>query len=484
MQNSKFIALFQQLDASETKKFLEFIQSPFFNKNQKITQLADLVHCYAPDFQHPALSKEKLYQSIWGNSKVEISKINNLISDLLQLLYAFLAQQSYSKEPSLKYHLLNKNLLQRDAAYHLERNLQKSKQLQDKQNLRNYAHFNAQYQLYEQFDKNYLSKSKRAFDDNLQKESDSFDIYYWTKKLMIACEMANRNSVMQANYDYSITNQLEVIFEQFPRIKKEPCINVYYQTLQMILNSSNESYYQEIKNLLKENLDLFPQDELSNLYGYLLNFCIKRINSGQTFYYQEIFELHKLLLEQNIIFENEYLSDRNFRNIVTAGLRLKDFQWTEQFIHQYKDRLRPEIRENAALYNLASFYYERKDYKRALQQLYNVEFTDSSYHVGAKIIQVKSYYELNEYEAFLSLFEAFKKYLQRNKELSDYQKNTNLAFLKFSKKIFQLKNSKSLISKAAWKKKYNLVNEQLATPQSLANKEWLKEVVIELIKDK
>ena len=166
---------------------------------------------------------------------------------------------------------------------------------------------------------------------------------------------------------------------------------------------------------------------------------------------------------------------------MTAGLRLKDFQWTEQFIHQYKDRLRPEIRENAALYNLASFYYERKDYKRALQQLYNVELTDSSYHVGAKIIQVKSYYELNEYEAFLSLFEAFKKYIQRNKELSDYQKNTNIAFLKFSKKIFQLKNSKSLISKAAWRKKYNTVNEQLATPQPLANKEWLMNVVKGLV---
>lgn len=294
---------------------------------------------------------------------------------------------------------------------------------------------------------------------------------------MMACEMANRNSIMRASYDYSIVEEYLELLKNKPALKNIPCINVYYQTLLMIQNSAQTEHYQTLKKLLQTNLELFPQEELSNIYGYMLNFCVKRINSGESHYYEEIFELYQLLLEQDIIFEHDYLSEKNFMNIVTVGLRLKDFSWTEQFIHQYKERLRPEIRENAALYNLAVFYYEKKDYKRALQQLYNVEFTDSYYHIGAKIIQVKSYYELNELEAFLSLIEAFKKYLQRNKQLSDYYKNSNLAFLKLSKKVFQLKNSKVLISKASWKKKYNALNEQLVSPLPLANKEWLLEVM-------
>jgi len=477
LQKSKFISLFRQLSAKEIKKFSEFVQSPIFNKNQKLIKLTNIVLKYAPEYQHSALSKERVFKSVWGNSKLEISAINNLISDLLQLLYAFLAHQEYVKNQSLQSHFLNKNLLQRDASYHLERNLQKSMQLQVKQKLRNYKYFEKAHRLYEDKDNYYLSKSKREYDENLQYRSDSLDTFYWSKKLMMACEMANRNSIMRASYDYSIVEEYLELLKNKPALKNIPCINVYYQTLLMIQNSAQTEHYQTLKKLLQTNLELFPQEELSNIYGYMLNFCVKRINSGESHYYEEIFELYQLLLEQDIIFEHDYLSEKNFMNIVTVGLRLKDFSWTEQFIHQYKERLRPEIRENAALYNLAVFYYEKKDYKRALQQLYNVEFTDSYYHIGAKIIQVKSYYELNELEAFLSLIEAFKKYLQRNKQLSDYYKNSNLAFLKLSKKVFQLKNSKVLISKASWKKKYNALNEQLVSPLPLANKEWLLEVM-------
>ena len=53
-----------------------------------------------------------------------------------------------------------------------------------------------------------------------------------------------------------------------------------------------------------------------------------------------------------------------------------------------------------------------------LQQLQDVEFTDTSYHLGAKIIQLKSYFELEETEAFYSLIKAFRN-LGKPKELHD-----------------------------------------------------------------
>ena len=477
MVKTKFISLLKQLSSKELKKFEELVNSPVFNKNQNLQKLCFFVVKYAPSFDAPTMTKDKAYQYIFKKSTFDINVINNLVSDLLKLLYTFLAYQEYHKDESLKLHFLNKNLLQRDASFHHHRNLQKSKLLQDKYTLRNYEYYERAHRLYEDLDQYYLSKTKRVDDDNLQLKSDTFDIYYLSKKLMMACEMANRNIIMRANFNYDLIQNYIQIFQNQTHLKKIPSINIYYQTLLMIQYSDKEEHYLALKILLKNNLELFAQEELSNIYGYMINFCVKRINSGQSDYYQEIFELYQLLLEQNIIFEHEYLSEKNFMNIITVGLRLKDFDWTEKFIHLYKQKLRPEIRENAALYNLAAFYYAKKEYKQALQQLYNVEFTDNFYHIGAKIIQLKSYYELYEEDAFLSLIEAFKKYLQRDRQLSDYHKNSNITFLKIAKQVFQLRYNKAFLPKSSWRKQHQNMLTQLTLPHPIANKEWLKEII-------
>jgi len=477
---TKFINLLRQLTVKEINKFGEFVASPFFNKNQKLIRLNAFVLQYAPNFDDKQFTKEAAFQYIYQKKAIDINAINNLISDLLKLLYNYLAYQEYSHDESLHFHFLNKNLLQRDATFHQNRNLQKSKKVQEKEVQRNYLYYEKAHRLYEDLDQYFMSQPKRVQDDNLELKDNTLDLYYLSKKLLMACEMANRNIIMRTHYEYDLIQEFIQIYQSKSPLHQIPYINIYYETLLMIQHSHKEEHYQHLKLLLKDNLPLFAQEELSNIYGYMLNFCVKRINSGQSHYYEEIFELYQLLLEQNIIFEHEYLSEKNFMNIITVGLRLKDFDWTEEFIHRYKERLRPEIRENAALYNLAAFYYAKKDYKRALQQLYNVEFTDSFYHIGAKIIQVKSYFELQESEAFLSLIEAFKKYLQRHRQLSDYHKNSNITFLKLAKQVFQLRSTKAYLAKNAWLKQHQNLLSQLATPQPVANKEWLKEVIEQL----
>ncbi|MCB0589081.1 MAG: hypothetical protein KDD06_27580, partial [Phaeodactylibacter sp.] len=78
-------------------------------------------------------------------------------------------------------------------------------------------------------------------------------------------------------------------------------------------------------------------------------------------------------------------------------------------------------------------------YHQALQSLQGVEFSDAFYHMAAKIIQLKSYYELEETEPFFSLLEASRKYIRRNRQLSDYQKQSNSGFLKIAGKLKNLR---------------------------------------------
>lgn len=47
-----------------------------------------------------------------------------------------------------------------------------------------------------------------------------------------------------------------------------------------------------------------------------------------------------------------YLSPWTYKNIVIAALRAGEFEWTEQFIKSYKNKLNEKFRINAFNYNM------------------------------------------------------------------------------------------------------------------------------------
>ena len=327
---------------------------------------------------------------------------------------------------------------------------------------------------YKQRDTLFLSKPNRKADPNLQLKNDALDLFYFSTKLKIACDMMSRNAVIKANYDASflanITNHYHQNITEYQNI---PTISIYYSVLQMIQNQEDSRFYNQVKSQLADNLDKFPNEELRTLYDYLRNYCIRKLNSGETNYYQEVLNLYQFLLENKIIFKNGYLSEWDYKNIITVGLRLQSYEWTENFIKKYKNSLPKSVQENAFIYNLASFYYETHEYKKSLQLLHEVKLTDTSYHLGAKIIQLKSYYELEETEPFYALIDAFQIYVKRNRQLSDYRKTAYINLVKVTKKVYKLKEQKDIIAKSVWQNRYEKI-KQYVENQRVANKDWIE----------
>ena len=473
MRNTKLVSLLKKLSSTELRKFHEYLFSPFFNKNQKLKQLGEIVLNDAPSFESEDLDKRKVFEKIYPNKDYNELQINNVISDLLQLLYGFLAQQHFSQQKILQKKYLLKELFQKDEPQHFERVARRYRQLEEKETERSFEYFSEKKEFYSQLDQYVQTKVKRQYDENLQIQNDSLDISYFINKLHIACNMVSRNIVINADYRCHFLDEILVFCEKNKHLENYPALQVYFKTFQMLQGEGEESHYFDLKKLLEKHYTIFPKEELFTLYNYALNFCIKKINSGQEFFYQEILELYKVLLQQKIIFLDGYLSQWAYKNIVTMAVRLKDFDWTKQFIYEYQNTLVAKERENALAYNLATLYHAQGDYRNALMQLQDVEFTDTSYHLGTKIIQLKSYYELNEEEAFYALIEAFKKYILRSKDLSKYKKEANANFLKIVKKLYQLKHKRGKI----FLQKKEKVNVLLQELEPIANKSWLDEII-------
>lgn len=474
MHNTSLIHLLRSLSTRERTRFGHYVRSPFFNRHEKIAALYDWLNGFAPAFEPGPMSREAAWAAMFPDKPFDNTRLDNFISGLLQLLYGFLAYLQYEQQPLAERRLLISELLQRDAEKHIQSNARRARQLLGQYPGRSYAFFLEEALLEQQLDQFELNRRQRRFTGHLQRESDAMDLYYCCNKLRIACDMASRKTVIQADYECHFLEEVKRIYE---RSAGWPALRIYYQALQMLEHPQEETYYFRLKALLPEHAEAVCPDELRTLYHYALNHCIRQINSGKGAYYAEVFQLYGLMLQRQLLFVNGQLSEWSFKNIVTTGIRTESYEWTEGFIEGYQQYLPPEGRPNAVAYNLAALYYARADYKNALQQLQDVEFTDTSYHLGAKIIQLKSYYELDEPEPFFALVEAFKKYLLRNREISDYRKKANGCFLKLARKIYELRMEAPGLRREALAGRIEALRLEVDSARAVANKNWLSDVL-------
>lgn len=483
MEKSLLIRSLQRLSGRELGRFSEFVRSPYFNKREDLTVLWAHLKGFYPRFEHPDLEKKTVYAKVWGAGPYRELAFNNLISDLLQLLYEFITLDELSGRENLKKDLLLSGLLEKDMPRQAERQIKSWEGFQTGQPFRNFDFFFHEYRRFDQTDRLNLGKGKRGYDANLQLANDHLDRFYFADKLRIACDMTSRNAVVQAGYSCTYLEDILATLDQRPEMAAEPAFQVYRKTLDMLRGTGNSQDYPELKKLLIEKNTLFPQWELRTLYNYALNFCVRQINSGRSEFYREIWDLYQVLIRDKILFTEGHLTQWTYINIITAGIRLQEYDWTETFIRTYKDFLSPDEQHNVYTYNLAALYFERKNYGLALQTLHDVEFTDAFYHLAAKIIQLKSYYELEETEAFFSLAEAGRKFLSRNRQLSEYQKRSNESFFRFSKRLYEIRLRADLAPWSVFSAQLTGFRKKLDEVMAVANKDWLEQAAERLMRE-
>ncbi|MDX2069648.1 MAG: hypothetical protein SFV55_14565 [Haliscomenobacter sp.] len=473
MRKNRFLDLYQNFNAKERKQFVLYVHSVFFNQNKNLQALIQgIEQCVKTK---KTVDKREMYSLCFPQETFNELKYNNLISDLLYLLYDFLAQSRYNREKVLQKQLLIRTLLDQECLEPCVMHLERYTQLQETTSWQDSNYWYAAYQLQDLQDQHLMSQEKRAYTPHLQSRSDALDRFYQLEKIKIACDMASRSTAVKADYQCAFIDDIIHWYQNNPReLTRFPAFQLYLAAYNMFTYKDDQAYLQ-LKGLLETHLKLIPQQELRQLYTYVLNFAVLRINSGENQYYQEILLLYKLLLDEAIIFKNGTLTQWTFTNIITAGIRTRDYEWTERFIEDYQHYLTPDVHQNVYTYNLVNLYFEKKDYPSALRMLHNVEFTDAFYHLSAKLIQLKTYYLLAENEALLALINATRRFVQRNRQLSDYQKKSSLNFLHILQRLSQLQHVLMNVRDAGKFKKQ--LRNDLDTLQPLANKQWLEEVL-------
>ncbi|MCB0652881.1 MAG: hypothetical protein KDC85_16505 [Saprospiraceae bacterium] len=476
MEKSKLFLTLSSLDLKERKRFSEYVHSPFFNKNEKVQQLCEIMLKAMDQPKKKPLLKTRVFKKIFKEDHYKEIKLNNVISDLLQLLQDFLGFVRFREDRILQQNLVARELISREQYQNFNTVTRRYDQLRAQSEVKNYHFYLSEYEYYEVLDLLSLSGDKRSYNKALQSKSDMLDLYYFANKLRIACDMYSRNIVINAGYEpHFVEDMLDRYEEKFEYYGDILALKLYYVTLKM-LREGEEQHYFGLKDFLEENNRIFPPEELNTVYSYALNYCVRKINSGQTHFYAEILSLYKVLLQKELLFSNGYLSQWDYTNIITSAMRLNEFDWADEFIHQYKTSLLPDEQFNVYTYNLTALHFARKDYDKALQLLHEVEFTDPFYHAAAKIIQLKVYFEMQQTEAFFSLAEAFKQFVNRNRQFSGYQKKSNLNFIRAALWLYKDRLKGEVYKNLDMSELYQTTRSKIQHLDPLANKAWLDHI--------
>lgn len=474
MLSTKLINMLEALSSKELKSFEHYVASPYFNRNKQMSDLLDVIKPFHPTFNNPKFTREYVFEKLFGKGEdFTEAKLRYALSDLTLLLEGFLANEEFLKSSTDQKYFLIKTLRQRNLDKFFIQHIDEALKLNTKPA---FIDSNFYYYNYIFHEESYLYtsvKQNRSIDSSLQELIDNLEVFYLAKNLKYYCEIVNRKNILSVNYKLSVFEHI-LPYIQERGFEEYPAINIYVVILKTLTESGTHKNYYTLIDLIGKYSTQFPRNEVRDMFSFAQNYCIKQINLGDSQFLRELFELNKTLLATGIIFESGFLSPHDFKNIITVSLRIGEFDFAHDFIENQKERLNPEISENAYTFSMAWYYFFKKEYDKTLKTLLKVEFTDVYYHLDSKSLLLKTYYEIDEQDALYSLFDAFKIYLRRNKLISDYQRDVYNNLITYTRKLLTIRNG--------GKASVEALRKEILEHKKVADINWLLQKLTELEK--
>ncbi len=475
MQQSRIIKFIKELSPRERERFYQFVRSPYFNQHEKTNQLLDIILAHVTN-GNEELERSYLYEKLYPGQAYDEQKLHNVMSYLKKQFHRFLAFEYVDQHSQVEQLLTLESAFENarfDLLVNRARQLEKSLQQQS---------FTDRHYHYAAFRMNYLvgyygsEFVDRSESESLQRMSNHLDRYYIVEKLRNSCHLTANMMLLNSHYDLGFLEELLHYLQlHWDHFKDDLGIRLYYTILMSLREENNPSHYLEMKNMLANYMSVMPREDCSDLYTFAYNYCIRRINQGDSGYQTELFDLYKKGLDSGMLLKNHILSEWDYKNVATLGCSLKEYEWTESFLHRYKDYIPAHQRENAYSYNLANFYYHKKLYDETLRTLLHVQFTDVKYHLNSNFLLLRTYYALHDTEALMSLIETFRIYVIRTQKITTDQKRSYTNFLRFAKRLVQLRHNASTFSKKVLREKLDELAQKVESTDNVINKYWLLE---------
>lgn len=460
MKKNKLIILLRSFEKKEWLGATKFVYSPLFNKRKDVRRLFDELKQRLIKGQEIPAAKEELFALVFPGEVFDNKQLRYVMSFLYQNLCRYLVYTELEADKEGQNLLLLKALQRRNLnhLFDLERN--STGAALETSSVQN-AHYYQQLFRLHKLEYGQSAAQSRTNTHSFQDLVNDFDHFFVIEKLQQACIAVSHKTVLETTYrlDY-IPAILELL--QRGRYAHIPAIQLYHHLYVALTNTRDVEQFQAFQTILREQPSIFPMSELRSIFLLAINFCIRQFNLGNRAFLRQAFELYQEGLSKQIFLDNGHLDRFTYNNIALAGLGLKEYQWTENFLEHYRLYIEERYREPTFKYNMANLHYRTGDYDRALPLLQFTDFSDTLHNMEARKMLAIMYYELSEWEPLDALLLNFRNYIRRQKEQTYHWEHYS-NFIHFLNRLLRLRNIHD-------KKQLEL---DLAQQTKVAEKEWL-----------
>lgn len=481
MEKSKLILYMKSFDEADWRNFLQLIVSPYFNTNTRVTMLGEYLSTCAPAFAPTDLDKGKLFAIIYPEKGKRFSEqvIHDHFSLLLRQVEQYFIQDRLIKQSQREKVILGEALVERGLGKGFQR-LRRS--FQSEVSAMGATSLPALYDGF-QFSLLQLRESQRVRDkrtnNRLLESIQALDTYYLVHRLKLGVEELTRTKVFQQEGIVAPKrSMLEAGLQTHEA--EEPLWSIYSQIFHLYQNPQNTTLYDSLLGTLESTQDLLSHSEALEVYVCVLNYCTRKFNEGDTSFLPRLFSLYQTMLDRSLVLQNDgTIPHTILKNIVTVGLRNKAYDWTHAFIESYSSKIKPELQSDVYAYNLAMYHFETHKFREALKGLATTKFKDPFYELGARTLQVKIYYEMEEDDSISYLVKAFRAALKRNKTVSQAYYTPFNAFLRVVEKMYRLKLKKITLNDTVWQAQFTKLQEMIdGQGAGIADASWIREKML------
>jgi len=461
MEKSRLVRLLRSFSPAELRGLRRFAQSSLAGQRPEVGALLDLLIKPLREGR-PMPDKKTAFEGIFQLKTYDDHRVRLAMSGLYKLAGQFLAVRDLLDDVPAGQLRLAQVLRHRRLPEAARAAYGESSAAQARRPWRN-ADF------YEEYYRCSLERHRFELDAptpeqlDLQTLSRALDQAFLARKLWQSCFMLAHQTAANTAYDFGLL-EAALAFAEGSDALATPAVAVYYHCYRALTQPGEETYFRAFKTQLLTHGDLFPMEERRDLFVLAINFCIRQYNAGNPLYLAEQFELYREGLAKKYFLTDGSLSRYTYLNAATSGLTMHELDWVEQFIHEYREALPAAHRESLFSFNLARLEYHRRSLGHALQLLQKADYKDLLLSLAAKMLQLKIFYELTEFDLLESHLQAFGTFIRRKKALG-YHRENYLNTLHFTKKLLET-NRFDKVERAA-------LRTEIEATKALAEREWL-----------
>jgi hypothetical protein len=459
MEKSKLAQLLLSFSKEELRELGKFTATPFFNPRPEAAALLRILGKTLLAGK-PLPSKEQLFRQIFDKADFDDHRVRMAMAALLQTTEKYLAVQDFLSDKPAYLLRLSKVLQSRNLPAQAKTAWQEGSAALEHRSLRNAVYHYDFYRFEEERYRVALDTTDAA-QANLQALSDQLDTAVLSRKLWQGCFLLAHQARYNAVCDFGFLNQILPFAEKYLEL---PAISIYYHCYLALTKPSESTHFQAFKNDLLRYDEFFPPDELRDLYILAINFCTRRYNEGDLSFLRDQLDLYKIGFDKNYFRSEGVLSRFTYLNAATIGLVAREFDWVENLIKNQRQYLEPAYQESLYSFNLARLEYQKGNFGQALQLLQLAEYKETMLALAAKTIQLKIYYESDEYDLLESHLQAIAAFIRRKKVMG-YHRENYLNLVYFVRKLLEM-NPLDKKAKLTFR-------ETVEQTKPLAEKEWL-----------